>query len=124
MSERTQTIQQLIEQGQELVKTQLAIYKLRATAKTADISGSVVAMILVGLAGLFFLLFISLGLAFWLTQLLNSTALGFTAVAVIYLLIALILYSIRRTTLKTAIADAVVGAILNDKDEEKHEENQ
>lgn len=123
MSERTESIQQLYDQAEGIVKTQLSIYKLQAVAKTATVSASVASSLFLGVAGMMFLLFLSLGLAFWLGDLLSSIALGFTVVAGIYLLVGIVIYSLRKTTLKRIISDRVVNELLNDKENES-EKNQ
>ena len=123
MSERTETIQQLYDQTQGLVKTQLSIYKLKAVAKTANVSASIASIVLLGLIGVMFLLFISLGLAFLMAEWVENTAAGFGIVAGIYLVAGLIIYAIRNTTLRRFVSDRVVNEILND-DDDKDEKNQ
>lgn len=80
----------------EYVKTKVELAKaqvVKGASKTiADISFLVTALIF----GLFFLAFLFMALAWWLSSLLNSTALGFLCVAGLCLLLILLFFAMRK----------------------------
>jgi len=59
-------------------------------------------------------LFASLGLSFYLSELLNNTFSGFFIVAVIYFLVALIVYLIKDKHLEKKIINAMIKKIFKD----------
>lgn len=63
--------------------------------KTANIVTSIIVGIVLAVLGLFFLVFASVALALWLSDLTDSGALGFLIVAVLYGLIGAVVYANR-----------------------------
>jgi hypothetical protein len=67
--------------------------------------------------GLFFLLFSSLALAFWLGNLVGSVALGFLIVAVIYAVIGSIAYANRRKWLFLPLMNKFLKMLYRNQDD-------
>lgn len=72
------------------------IIALDVSDKTATIGTNIIIAVCLGLLGFFFLMFSSLSLAFWLSELTESYALGFLIVAVLYAIIGTIIYLNRK----------------------------
>lgn len=83
-----QTYQHLI----DYVEARWNVIALEISDKTASIATSAIMGVCLAVIGLFFLLFGSMALAFWLSNLVESFALGFFIVAVIYAVIGIIVY--------------------------------
>ncbi len=90
VSEIFQTIKQLID-----VRIQLVLDRLKETFSA--IINKLIVLLLMALAGLFVLLFGSISLAFYLSELTYSTYMGFLYVTLIYLVILIILFFIRNS---------------------------
>lgn len=95
ISEIITTLKDLIDVRIELIKREL---KTRITS----IVKRLVILVLMGLIGLFILLFLSFSLAFYLSEISHSPFMGFLYVAGIYLLLLVILYFIRNSLQKKA----------------------
>lgn len=92
MEDNAKFMESLLERATEYGKTSFELAKLKAVDKASDVVSSVVPQIIVFLLFASFMLFISLGSAFWLGELLGATSLGFFAIAAFYGIVALVIY--------------------------------
>ena len=84
MENNTSLLESLLENGVEYGKTSCKLYKLKAIDKTSDVVSSFIPrLIVVGFISSF-LLFLSLGLAFWLGEILGNAYFGFFLIAGFY----------------------------------------
>jgi hypothetical protein len=90
VSEIFQTIKQLID-----VRIQLILDRLQETFSA--ILNKIIILVVMVIAGLQVLLFGSIALAFYLSELAYSTFMGFLYVALIYLVILIILFFVRNS---------------------------
>lgn len=109
-------IDQLIDDLSNLVETRIELAKIEVREEIAKIIVSFSSVLIISLFGLFTLLFISIGLAFYLNELWHSLYQGFFAVGGIYLLIALIVYLLKK---KLPIKSAVQKLIRNNGEEDE-----
>jgi ABC-type phosphate/phosphonate transport system permease subunit len=90
VSEIIQTIKQLVEVRMQMVKNeiseQLSIFITR-----------ILLLVLMGVVGLFILLFLSFCLAFYLNEVTYSNYLGFLYVSLIYILLLVVIYIMRNS---------------------------
>jgi len=63
--------------------------------------------------GLFFLGFLFTALAWWLSSLFDSTALGFLCVAGLFLLFIVLLFALRKKVIVPIIRNAIIKAIYD-----------
>lgn len=96
------------------VNTSFELIKLEATERSSVIGAGLVSGLLVALAGLLFVLFISLGLSFYLSYLLDSSYAGFMIIAGFYLLLAIILIIGRKKLVEKPIRDKIIRKIFSD----------
>jgi hypothetical protein len=92
MEDNAKLIESLLERATEYGKTSFELAKLKALDKTSDVVSSVVTHIIVYVIFASFMLFISLGSAFWLGEVLGATSLGFFAIAAFYGIVAIVIY--------------------------------
>ncbi len=109
VSEIIQTIKQLIE-----VRVQLVLDSIQE--KFAAILTKVILIASIAFFGFLVLLFGSLSLAFYLSELTYSTFLGFLYVALIYLLILIVLIIINNSkNIKSKMEDSFKSSMFNNK---------
>jgi hypothetical protein len=95
----------------EYAETRFDIVVLNAQEKATNVIASVVSSAILGLLGIFILLFLSIGGAWALGEYLHSPSIGFFAVAGFYLLVALILYANREKWIRTPVINSILKKI-------------
>lgn len=105
-------IHEIVDSLKEYYNTNYDLRKLEATERSSVIGAGLISIILIGLVVLFFVLFISLGVAFYLSDVLASNYFGFGIVAGFYLLFGLILYIGRKKLLERPLCDKIINKIL------------
>ena len=91
MEEKDNLLESLLDSAKEYGITSFELAKLKALDKATDVVSSLVPVTIVFVLVALFLLFLSLGVAFWLGDLLGKTFYGFFVVAGFYILCGLIL---------------------------------
>jgi len=115
MKNKVIIVEMLIEKIEQYVRTSSQLYKLKAIDKGTDVFTAVISkLIIFTIVALFFLL-VTLGLCFYLGDVLGKTYYGFFAVAGIYLLIISILMVFRRAWLENPLNDFIVRQIFKEK---------
>jgi hypothetical protein len=113
MEDNTKFIESLLERAAEYGKTSYELVKLKVIDASSDRVSTFIshAFILIILSS--FVLFLNLGLAFWLGELLGQIFYGFLAVAAFYGLITFILHFFMRKMIKRFIYDYIIKQLLN-----------
>lgn len=107
-------IEQIYERVEQYVLTTVELYKLKALQKLAETATSIVTSLMMVIFGLFFLVFVSIGLAVYLGEVLGKMHFGFMIVAGIYLIFTLIVYALRAKVLKDKVSTYIVRKIFKD----------
>lgn len=102
----------------EYLQTYYKLKVLNAADKATSITASTLASLVIAFLGIFVLLFSGIALAIWLGHLLNSWALGYLAVAGLYLLIIIIIVALRKKIVFPMIRNSLINKLYesNDKD--------
>jgi len=112
MEDKGNLLESLLDSAKEYGITSFELVKLKALDKAADVVSSFVPVtILFIFVGLFFL-FLSLGVAFWLGELLGETFYGFFVVSGFYILCSLILHFFLHAPFKKLVGDIFVKQML------------
>jgi hypothetical protein len=119
MESAVKNIEVLYEKAKEYTQTTIELYKLIAAEKTAEVLASLVFRIVFLFLAAFFILFSSIGLSFYLGELLHSTAIGFLLVSFVYLILAILLYSFRDKWIKAPISNLIIKELLYSKSKGK-----
>ncbi len=90
MEDDGRLLESLLERASEYGKTSLELVKLKALDRTAELFSASVPLAIVIILIASFLLFINLGLAFWLGEMLGRTYYGFFVVSAFYIIVCLI----------------------------------
>ncbi|MFA5814633.1 MAG: hypothetical protein WC865_03330 [Bacteroidales bacterium] len=112
MEEIGKQIETLLERAVEYGKTTIELTKLNAIGKISDVAGSLISKIVGGAALFLFILFASLGLAFWLGEILGKIYFGFFAVAAIYGLLGTLIHLFLSKWIKKQISNYIIKSAL------------
>jgi hypothetical protein len=112
MEENANLLEMLLERATEYGQTSIELVKLKTLDKTTDIISSFIPLALVILLAVSFLLFLNLGLAFWLGEILGKTYYGFFLVAAFYAFTGIIIQFFMHNWIKKLVGDKFIKRIL------------
>ncbi len=115
MKDKVIIVEMLVEKVEQYIATSAELYKLKAIDKSTDVMTSIFSrIVIIAIIALFFLL-ITLGLCYYLAEVLGKVYLGFFAVAGMYIVIGGILFIFRRSWLEIPLNDFIVRQIFKEK---------
>jgi len=106
-------MESLFEKAEDFGKTSFELYKLKTISKTAEVVSTFVSRGAVVIVLSMFLVFASIGLAFWLGDLLGKTYLGFFCVATFYIVLGGVLFYLLHQFIKRQISNSIISAVFN-----------
>lgn len=112
MEDKAILIEILIETATEYGKTSFELAKLKAVEKGSGIVSSVIPKAVVLLLISTFVLFLSLGISFWIGEKLDKVYYGFFAVAGFYAFIGIFLRVFMYKWLKKMVCDCFIKMLL------------
>jgi len=112
MQEDTNLIESLLERITEYGKTSYELVKLNVVNKTSDSVSALMAHAIVKIIVACFVLFINLGVAFWVGDMLGKIYYGFFVVAAFYALVAFVLHFLMSKWMKRVFYDYFVRQML------------
>jgi fatty acid desaturase len=112
MDEKAKLLESLLESAKEYSRTSLELIKLNVIDKVAEILSSAIPLSVVIILFSSFLLFLSVGLAFWLGDLTGKIFYGFFIVAGFYILLAVIIHFLMHKRIKKVIGDYFIRQLL------------
>ncbi|MFZ4724071.1 MAG: hypothetical protein ACOYMD_01350 [Paludibacter sp.] len=113
MEDNTLFIESLLERTADYGKTSYQLVKLKVIDTTSDRVSTFFSHFFIFIILSSFVLFLNLGLAFWLGELLGQIFYGFLAVAAFYALVAFILHFFTRKMIKRFFYDYIIRQLLN-----------
>ncbi|PKP19467.1 MAG: hypothetical protein CVU05_11285 [Bacteroidetes bacterium HGW-Bacteroidetes-21] len=113
MIEKDKLLEPLLESATEYGKTTYELIKLKILDKSSDVISSIIPHSVVFVLFTSFLIFLNLGLAFWLGQIFGSTYLGFFVVAAFYGVVGILLHFFFHNWIKKSICNAIIKQVLN-----------
>lgn len=111
MENPAKTIESLLEDVAGYGKTSFELAKLQALDKASDIVSTIIPHAFVFLLLAVFMLFLNLGLAFWLGVILGNTFFGFFAVAGFYFIVGLMLHFFMHKWIKKVICNFIIRSV-------------
>jgi hypothetical protein len=108
MENKINLIEALMEKVADYGETTLELAKLKTIAKTSEIASSIFPRVIVTLVFISFMLFLSLGMALWIGEILHRIFYGFFVVAAFYGVVALVLQLFFRNLLKNIYGNYIV----------------
>jgi hypothetical protein len=112
MDDNSKLLETLLDRATEYGKTSYELVKLKAVDKTSDVISSSVPGTVVVVLIASFMIFLNLGLAFWIGEILGKTFYGFFIVASFYLLLAVIIYLFMYKWLKKIVCNYLIRKLL------------
>jgi len=113
MGENANMIESLIERTTEYGKTSFELIKLKALDKTSDVVSSLVPNSIIIVFFLSFMLFLSVGLALWLGEILGKTYYGFLVVSAFYGVTGILFYIVMHKWIKKLVCNNIIKQVLN-----------
>lgn len=113
MEDNAKLIESLLERAFSYGKTSFELTKLKAIDKSSEVVSTVLPHTIVIAIVASFLLFLNLGLAFWLGELLGKNFFGFFLVAAFYGISAIVLHFFLHKRIKKAIRNYFIKQVLN-----------
>ena len=105
-------IESLFEKTVDYGKTSFQLVKLRTLSKTSDVVSSLLAHTVVLIFALLFMLFLSLGMAIWVGEILGNTFYGFFVVAAFYGLTGIFIHLFLHKWIKKLVSDRFIEQVL------------
>jgi hypothetical protein len=112
MEENTKLFKSLLERAADYGKASFELAKLNAVDKTSDVVSSFVPHSIVFVLIASFVLFLNLGIAMWLGDLLGKLFYGFFIVAAFYVITGLVIHFFMHNWLKRLVADYFIKHVL------------
>jgi fatty acid desaturase len=112
MEENTKLLESLLEKASDYGKTSFELVKLKTIDKTADVVSTLVPHSVVFVLIASFILFLNLGLALWLGDILGKIFWGFFVVAAFYILAGIIIHFFLHDPIKKLVADYFIKRVL------------
>jgi hypothetical protein len=112
MEDNADLLESLLERATDYGKTSIELVKLKSIDKIADIVSSIIPLSVFILLVSAFLLFLNLGIALWLGELLGKLFYGFFVVAGFYIFCGLIIRFFLNNWIKKLVGDYFIKRIL------------
>jgi hypothetical protein len=112
MEDNTKLLESLLEKASDYGKTSLELVKLKSIDKTADVVSTIVPHSVVFVLTASFMLFLNLGLALWLGDILGKMFYGFFVVAAFYILTGLIIHFFMHNWIKKLVGNYFIKHVL------------
>lgn len=112
MEDQTGTIESLLERAAEYGKTSFELAKLKALDKTSDVVSTIASHYIVIIFISSFMLFINLGLAFWLGEILGKIYYGFFIIAAFYCIGGILVHFFLHQWFKRLFGDFFIKQVL------------
>ena len=111
---------ELVNDIKEYINVKLDAFKLTVAEKISRIAAVIIAGAVVAVAVLFFVIFISIAVAYFLGDWIGSTGMGFLIVAAFYLLIGIIIWSAKGKIIQIPIMNSILAqwSLKEDEDED------
>ena len=112
MENNTSIIETLLERATEYGKSSYELAKLKALDKTSDVVSTLLANSVVWVILSSSMLFLNLGLAFWLGEILGKIYFGFFVVAVFYGISGILIYFFMHDWIKKVVSNNFIKQVL------------
>jgi hypothetical protein len=112
MEENEKMIESLLEKAADYGKTTFELVKLKALEKTSEVVSTLIPHSFVFVMIAIFMLFLNLGLAFWLGDFLGKTYYGFLVVAAFYGIIGIFIRLFLFRVFKKLVSNYIIKHVL------------
>jgi hypothetical protein len=113
MEDKTNFIESLFDKVTDYGKTSYELVKLKAIDKASDVVSTIIPHSIILVIGGCFMLFLNLGIAFWLGEILEKVYYGFLVVAAFYCFLAIVLQLFMHKWIKKCVQNYFIKKVLN-----------
>ncbi|MFP4664638.1 MAG: phage holin family protein [Bacteroidales bacterium] len=106
----------MLKKFEDYISSRILLLKIEGTEKISETLAVLFRRIILSMFAGFVVFFISIALALWIGEQMNSYVLGFLALAGVNLLLLIILLIFRKRLLEKYIKDEVVRTVFRDSD--------
>jgi ABC-type bacteriocin/lantibiotic exporter with double-glycine peptidase domain len=111
--EQETVIESLVENVEKYTATTIELAKLKSVLKTSDALSNIAVSVILMVMAFMTIIFLSIGGAIWVGELLGSLYSGFLVVAGFYALIGLLAYLMRIRVIKNPISNALINHFID-----------
>jgi hypothetical protein len=115
MSNITQKVKSIIENGQKSLEARVELIRLDTMEKTVSLFSLLATSAILGLVGVIFLVFLSITVGLILSNLTESFIAGFGIVAGFYFLLLIFLTAFRKKWVRNGIEEKLYGYFIENK---------
>ncbi|WP_423126441.1 phage holin family protein [Gaoshiqia sp. Z1-71] len=108
MDDNVKLIESLLESTFKYGAAEIELIKLKTLNKTSDVVSSLIPHTVVFFILVLFLLFLNLGLAFWLGDIIGNNFCGFFVIAAFYAIVGLVMHFFMHKWIKRKICNYLV----------------
>jgi hypothetical protein len=112
MEDNTKLLESLLERATDFGKTSFELVKLKTLDKSTDIVSSLVPNSIVFVLIVTFMLFLNLGIALWLGDILGKIFYGFFVVAAFYILAGIVIHFFMHKWIKKLVGNYFIKLML------------
>ncbi|SRR5450756_2003886 len=112
MEDNTKLLESLLEKATDFGKTSFELVKLKTLDKSTDIVSSLVPNSIVFVLIVTFMLFLNLGIALWLGDILGKIFYGFFVVAAFYILAGIVIHFFMHKWIKKLVGNYFIKLML------------
>jgi hypothetical protein len=112
MENNAKMLELLLEKAEDFGKTSVELVKLKVLDKTSEIVSSFIPYSVVFILAASFMIFLNLGLAFYIGDILGKTYFGFFVIAAFYVLTGLVFYVFFHKRIKKYICNSIINQML------------
>jgi hypothetical protein len=112
MEDKSSQLESLFERTQEYVKTTFDLLKFKILERAAQVVSSIISSLILTLFIFLFLFILSIGVSFWLGEMLDGMYYGFFIVAGFYAILGIIFYFIIFNHIKKRMSNYIVKNVL------------
>jgi hypothetical protein len=112
MDDAPNTIEIILHRTEEYAKTSFEILKLKTLKTSTAIASSVISRFILILVVVICLLISSLGVSFWIGEILGKVYYGFLIVAAFWAVVGIVLYLFFSKRIKKLISDSIIKKVL------------
>ena len=108
MEDKADTLHEIINKAEELGKTSIELWKMKAVEKYSQLLSSYASQIVVGFIFVQFTIFLSVGVSLWLGEILGSYYYGFFITAGFYIVLFICVYAFMRKRIQNSFENIFV----------------
>jgi fatty acid desaturase len=111
MEDNTELLESLLERASEYGKTSFELLRLKTLEKATDIVSSLVPQSIAIMLIVSFILFLNLGIALWLGDILGKLFWGFFVIAAFYILAGIVIHFFMHNWIKKLVSDYFIKRV-------------